>query len=142
MIQMSNLNFDVFNYQNRTAHMFTNTKFTIVYNGEDSFSKEALAYVNILSGQIKKYDTSKNPLSISFLKDMLLRLKLPAKDVIISESSFTKRFENQLDTYKEEDYLKLLHLHPELLKTPIILTESKAYIIHDKADIFEMQSIS
>ena len=81
-------------------------------------------------------------MSISFLKDMLLRLKLPAKDVIISESSFTKRFENQLDTYKEEDYLKLLHLHPELLKTPIILTESKAYIIHDKADIFEMQSIS
>jgi arsenate reductase-like glutaredoxin family protein len=142
MIQMSNLNFDVFNYKNRTAHMFRNTKFTIVYNGEDSFSKEALAYVNILSGQIKKYDTSKNRLSISFIKDMLLRLKLKAKDVIISGSTFTERFENQLDTYKEEDYLKLLHFHPELLKTPIVLTETKAYIINDKTDIFEIQSMT
>lgn len=121
--------------------MFSNTKFTIVYNGEDSFSKEALAYVNVLSGQIKKYDTSKNRLSISFIKDMLLRLKLKPKELIIAGSSFTERFENQLDTYTEEDYLKLLHFHPELLKTPIVLTESKAYIINSKADIFAIQSI-
>jgi arsenate reductase-like glutaredoxin family protein len=121
--------------------MLGSTKFTIVYNGEDIFSKEALAYVNILSGQIKKFDTSKNRLSVSFLKDILFRLGLKPEELIISESSFIKRFESQLDKYKEEDYLKLLHSHPELLKMPIILTESKAYIIQNKADIFDRQSV-
>ena len=121
--------------------MLGSTKFTIVYNGEDIFSKEALAYVNILSGQIKKFDTSKNRLSVSFLKDILFRLGLKPEELIISESSFIKRFESQLDKYKEEDYLKLLHSHPKLLKTPIILTESKAYIIQNKPDIFDRQSV-
>ena len=114
-------------------------KLTFVYNGEDSFSKETLAYMNIISGQIKKYDTAKIPLSISFIKDLLIRLKIKSKELIISESSFMDRFENQIDDFSEEDYIKLLHNHPELLKTPIVLTESKAFIIKSKADIFSLQ---
>ncbi|MFY0652530.1 MAG: hypothetical protein JXQ96_10875 [Cyclobacteriaceae bacterium] len=122
--------------------MTLGNKLTIVYNGGDNFSKEALAYINILSSQIKKYDTSKNQLSVSFIKDLLVRLKLKPKDLIIAKSSFMDRFENQLDDYKEEDYLKLLHHHPELLKTPIVLTESKAYIITNKSDIFNIQPMA
>ena len=102
------------------------SKMTIVYNGEDNFSKETLAYMNVLSGQIKKYDTSKVSLSISFIKDLILRLKLDSKDLIIAESNFMNRFESQIDHFKEDDYIKLFHQHPELLKTPIVLTESKA----------------
>ncbi|MEQ6122379.1 ArsC/Spx/MgsR family protein [Reichenbachiella sp. MALMAid0571] len=122
--------------------MTTISKMTIVYNGEDNFSKETLAYMNILSSHIKKYDTSKVSLSISFIKDLLLRLKMDSKDLIIAESSFMDRFKSQIDHFKEEDYIKLFHKYPQLLKTPIVLTESKAYIITNKADIFNLQSLT
>jgi len=121
--------------------MTATSKVTLVYNGEDNFSKETLAYMNILSSNIKKYDTSKVRLSVSFIKNLLLRLNIDSKELIIEGSNFRDRFESQVDQYKEDDYIKLFHQHPELLKTPIVLTDSKAFIITNKSDIFNIQTI-
>lgn len=114
---------------------------TLVYNGEDDFSKETLAYIYILSSNVKKYDTSKIRLNVSFIKNLLLRLNMDSKELIREESNFRIRFESQVDQFKEEDYIKLFYHHPELLKTPIVLTESKAFIITNKSDIFNIQTI-
>lgn len=100
--------------------------YTLYHNPKCSKSRDVLKILedNKVSFEIVEY--LKLTPTKSELKELLLKLELPIKDLVrMKESVFS---ELHLDLDNEDDVLEAISRHPILLERPIVMTKTRAVI--------------
>lgn len=68
------------------------------------------------------------PLSKSKLKDLLQKMRIPAKDLLRSKEEIYKKLKLSSKELTEEEYVDLMAKHPDLIQRPIVEKGAKAIL--------------
>ncbi|MBT8285126.1 MAG: hypothetical protein HKO75_07050 [Flavobacteriaceae bacterium] len=110
---------------------------TIFYSSGSSRAKQTLAYAKAEGLPIREIDISKTPLTGTQIAELAARLKIEIKDLVNQEHpSYRSQFEQH--DFSEEDWIKMIRNHPEILKQPIALRGDITILVETPTDIIKI----
>jgi arsenate reductase (glutaredoxin) len=101
--------------------------FKIYHNPRCSKSREALALLKEkgIDPEIIEY-LKQNP-TVKELKNLLMKLNLPAEALVRKgEKLFREKFKGK--NFNEDEWVKILSEHPELIERPVVVKGNRAVI--------------
>ena len=102
-------------------------KITIYHNNRCSKSRCALELLEKKKTPLQIIDYLRQPPTVSELKVILKKLKLPAESIVRKkEKLYQKEFSGK--TFTETQWLKILTQNPILIERPIVIAGSKAVV--------------
>lgn len=111
--------------------MITDNEILFIYNSKIYFDKQALGYIIPLKGhKIKELDLSYDSITEQQLKQIADRMSINTKDLLDKTSDAYKNNVKFRDL-DDEDILTLLKKNPDMLQTPIALTQNSAVFVSD-----------
>jgi len=97
-------------------------------------AKQTLAYAKSEGWPILEVDMLKTPLTGTQIVELAGRLKLEVKDLVNQEHPAYHRLYNHTDL-SDEDWIKMIHKHPEIMKQPIALRGDRTILVETPSDI-------
>lgn len=105
-----------------------NTKeLTLVYNGNTSEGRKALAYAYTLASRVNKQDVSEVSLSTTFVRQVVKQLNLRPKDLMNRAHPYYQQHVRGRDL-DMEGWLQVLTHNPDLWKAPVALMGNRAVL--------------
>lgn len=99
----------------------------VIHNGDCSKSRAILEYLDENGVQFEVIDILQNPLSVDELKVLLKKLNEDVKHIIrTNEKLYRENFANK--NLSDDDLLRVLADHPELIQRPILIKGAVAMI--------------
>ena len=99
----------------------------IYHNPRCKKSRAGLAYLNSKTSVYEKVDYLRNGLSTDEIREMVLKLHLPPKELIrTNEDVFKKELRSK--SFNDNEWIQILKENPKLLKRPVIVGKHKAVI--------------
>ncbi|MGC1631441.1 MAG: hypothetical protein WA749_04935 [Gelidibacter sp.] len=106
----------------------------LFFNSGSSVGKQIQAYVLASERKILTIDISKTRVTGTQWVELAKGLKLSISDLINKEHpDFTHNYDENLDL-EDEDWLKILEKHPEVLSTPIAIIGKRFVQIQSPGD--------
>ena len=106
----------------------------LFFNSGSSIGKQIQAYVLASERKILTIDISKTRVTGTQWVELAKGLKLSISDLINKEHpDFTHNYDKNLDL-EDEDWLKILEKHPEVLSTPIAIIGERFVQIQSPGD--------
>lgn len=115
----------------------------MLYDGESSSGKKALAYAYTLAPNVKlnRQDVCKVKLSTTFLRQVIQKLQLRPKDLMNRADPFYQEHVRGRDL-DDEGWLNVLANNPQLLRAPIALMGQHAVICDPASLIYTLTQTS
>ena len=99
----------------------------IYHNPRCRKSRETLKLLEENSSDIEIIEYLKTPPSYAELKDVLMKLNMPASEIIRkSEAIFKEKFKGK--DFSEEEWIQVMIENPKLIERPIVVRNNKAVI--------------
>lgn len=99
----------------------------IYHNPRCRKSRETLKLLEENSSDIEIIEYLKTPPSYAELKDVLMKLNMPASGLIRkSEAIFKEKFKGKV--FSEEEWIQVMVENPKLIERPIVVRNNKAVI--------------
>lgn len=99
----------------------------IYHNPRCSKSRETLKLITAENKDIEIIEYLKNTPNTSEMKEILMKLNIPAKDLVRkSEAVYKEKFKGK--TFSEEEWIQLMVEHPKLIERPIVVRGNKAVL--------------
>lgn len=108
-----------------------------IYNSKIFSDKQALGYIIPLKDhKIKELDLYHDQLTERQLKQIADKMKIETEDLLDKKSD---DYKNQVKgkSLDDEDILTVLKENPDMLRTPIALTENKAVFVKDPYSLIQ-----
>ena len=106
----------------------TNTRITVWHKPTCSKCINATEFLEshgVIPGEWRNY--LENIPSEEEIRDVLKKLGIPAGQLVRKkEQVFTEKFEGK--QLSEDEYIAIMHQHPELIQRPLIIKGNRAYI--------------
>lgn len=99
----------------------------IYHNPRCSKSREGLGILQTANVEIDIIDYIKNPLSSKEIKDILVKLGIPAIDLVRKNEAIWKE-KYKGESLDEEAILEAMATYPKLIERPIVVKENTAVI--------------
>ena len=110
---------------------------TIFYHSQSGRAKQTLAYAYAEGLPVEEVDILKTPLTGTQIAELADRLGLPISDLVNQEHpSYKKQFEKA--DFDEEDWIKMIRKHPEIMKQPIALRGHRTILVETPSDIIKI----
>ncbi|GJM63877.1 ArsC/Spx/MgsR family protein [Persicobacter diffluens] len=113
----------------------------IFYNGEKFLDQEILTYVESIFPQYKAEDISHKKLTKGEIEQLSLHLHLSIWEIINKDSAYYRMFAEHIEEMSPEEIIDLICRHPDLLKSPIIITQQRSFIAKFPREILELALI-
>lgn len=99
----------------------------IYHNPRCSKSREGLGILQSANVELNVIDYIKNPLSYAEIKDILVKLDIPAIDLVRkNEAIWKENYKGKI--LSEEDVIKAMSEFPKLIERPIVVNGDTAVI--------------
>ncbi|PIE50080.1 MAG: arsenate reductase (glutaredoxin) [Flavobacteriales bacterium] len=99
----------------------------ILHNNRCSKSRQCLAFLEDKNEDFEVIKYLENPLSVEEIKDLLVKLQLPAMDIVrTTEKIWKENFKGK--EYSEEELISILAENPKLIQRPIVIKCNKAVV--------------
>ncbi|WP_299778602.1 hypothetical protein [uncultured Formosa sp.] len=109
---------------------------TLIYNSETSVGKQTLAYANASDKALASVDISKTKVTGTQWAELASRLDINIADLVDQEhANFVKNFGNKAALLSSEDWIKVLHNQPEVLKGCIVINGKESLVITNPSDL-------
>lgn len=109
----------------------------LYFHSGSSIGKQIQAYVSASERKILAIDISKTKVTGTQWTELAKGLNLSISDLINKEHpDFTSNYEEDIDL-DEEDWLKILDKHPEVLTTPIAIIGKRFVQLHSPSDFIK-----
>lgn len=106
----------------------------LIYNSEKKQDRTAMAYAASVGGyQLNEKDLSKNTLTSTQIVEIANDLGLQVLDLVDKQSDYYINEVKSTDLSNEE-VLKLMTLHPEMIKTPIAMMNDEIFLVKSSYD--------
>jgi len=99
----------------------------IYHNPRCKKSRAGLAYLISKTSDYETVDYIQNGLSTDEVREMVLKLHLPPKELIRTNEDFFKK-ELKSKNFNDYEWIQILKENPKLLKRPVIIGKHKAVI--------------
>ncbi|MBK7214710.1 MAG: arsenate reductase (glutaredoxin) [Bacteroidales bacterium] len=100
---------------------------TIYHNPKCRKSREGLEYLKAKGQEFTIVEYLKNPLTKEVLEDILVKLNIPAKELVrTQEDVFKEKFKGK--NFTNDEWVRILLENPKLIQRPIIVKEYKAIL--------------
>lgn len=110
---------------------------TIFYSSKSIRAKQTLAYAKAEGLPIREIDILKTRLTGTQIAELAGRLNMEIKDLVNQEHpSYYSQFEHH--DFSEEDWIKMIRNHPEILKQPIALRGDITILVETPTDIIKI----
>ncbi len=106
---------------------FNPREITLIYNFDKQGDREAIAYANQISDNVREMDISKTPMTESQLAELLTKLGVGVEKIIDVKSDIY-RDDYEGKEIEESEWLGILKHNPDLMKTPIGILGDKSII--------------
>lgn len=112
---------------------------TLYYSSETSVGKQTYAYISASKKHVLAIDISKTKVTGTQWADMAENLELPIADLINREHpDFTQNYGTAPVDMDENDWLKVLQQHPEVLVFPIAVNGDEYRLLKDPSDFMRL----
>jgi arsenate reductase (glutaredoxin) len=110
---------------------------TVYYDPESCRCAKVLALVRAQGFPIQEIDITREPLSVQRILEIADLLNMKVSDLVNKDHPvYMKRF-GEFD-FSEEDWAKMLHSNPEVMKTPIVIHGDHAYLISSPNEVLQV----
>ncbi|SDQ05144.1 arsenate reductase family protein [Flagellimonas zhangzhouensis] len=110
---------------------------SMYYNGESSFSEQALAILEATEFKIRAVDITKDKVTATQWAEIADRLGVTGKDLVNTEHpNFIQSYGEHTNIESEEDWLKILSQNPKVIQGPILLHGERAFQAKALGDLF------
>lgn len=97
-------------------------------------ARQTLAYAKAEGWPIQEIDLLKTPLTGTQIMELAGRLNLEVSDLVNQEHPVYKRLYAPANL-SSEDWIKMIHKHPEIMKQPIALRGNRTILVETPSDI-------
>lgn len=110
---------------------------TLFYNPNCVIAFQTLAYAKAEGVPVLEVDILKTPLTGTQIVELAHRLKIEVADLVNQElPAFKADFEQH--NYSTDDWIKMIHHNPELMKHPIALRGDLTILVTTPTDILKL----
>tara|TARA_R110000823_G_scaffold126373_2_gene253518 strand:+ start:1162 stop:1527 length:366 start_codon:yes stop_codon:yes gene_type:complete len=110
---------------------------TLFYNSKCVIAGQTLAYAKAEGVPVLEVDILKTPLTGTQIVELAQRLKIEVADLINQElPAYKADFEQH--NYSTDDWIKMIHHNPELMKQPIALRGDFTILVKTPSDILKL----
>ena len=110
---------------------------TLFYSSKSVRAKQTLVYAKAEGLPIREVDILKTRLTGTQIVELAQRLNMEVKDFVNQEHpEYTRQFEHH--EFSENDWIKMIQHHPEIMKQPIALRGDIAILIETPTDIIKI----
>lgn len=99
----------------------------IFHNPKCSKSRLGLEYLKSKTEEIEVFDYIKNGLTISDIKEILLKSNLKPIDLVRTHEEYFKQ-ELKGKNFTDDEWIRIIVENPKLLKRPIVVDKLKAVV--------------
>ncbi len=110
---------------------------TIFYSSKSERAKKTLAYARAEGLPIEEIDILKTPITGTQIAELADRLDIQIAELVNQEHPSYKRQFDKAD-FDEEDWIKMLKKHPEIMKQPIALRGAITILVETPTDIIKI----
>ncbi|SDS18222.1 Arsenate reductase, glutaredoxin family [Formosa sp. Hel1_31_208] len=115
----------------------SNRQITLYYSSKSVRAKQTLIYAKAEGLPIQEIDILKTKLTGTQIVELANRLKIEVKDFVNQEHpEYTRQFEHH--DFSENDWIKMIQKHPEIMKQPIALRGDIAILVETPTDIIKI----
>ncbi|WP_299336418.1 hypothetical protein [uncultured Psychroserpens sp.] len=110
---------------------------TLFYSSNSVRAKQTLAYAKAEGLPVQEIDILKTKLTGTQIVELANRLNIKVEDFINQEHpEYTRQFEHH--DFSENDWIKMIRNHPEIMKQPIALRGDIAILVETPTDIIKI----
>ena len=110
---------------------------TLFYNSKSTIVKQTLAYAKAEGLPIAEIDISKTVLTGTQIAELAEKLNIHIKDLVDQEHpAYISKYGHP--DFSERDWIKMIQHHPEIMKLPIALHNTKIKFIKTPTDIINI----
>ena len=110
---------------------------TLFYSSKSVRAKQTLVYAKAEGLPIREVDILKTKLTGTQIVELANRLNIEVKDFINQDHpEYTRQFEQH--DFSENDWIKMIQHHPEIMKQPIALRGDIAILVETPTDIIKI----
>lgn len=111
----------------------------LYHTPETALFQKTLAYAQSVSNFVHEVDITKMPLTELQLEELVQSAHCSLREIINEESElFQKNYATA--QFDEQDWLKIVHHHPTLLKYAFAALGDKVLVIREPKDVLSLQS--
>ncbi|MFT6969495.1 MAG: arsenate reductase [Roseivirga sp.] len=106
----------------------------LIYNGSKAHDAKVLGYaISVQKYTVNERNINKNPLTETQLTQVANDMGLQILDLIDKTSdSYLNEIKDQ--SFSNEEMMKMVRHHPDLLKTPIAMLNGRVFFVHSAND--------
>ena len=110
-------------------------KITLYYNANTSIGKQTFAYVSVSKKKILAIDISKTKVTGTQWLQLAEKLNLKVGDLVETEHpDFVKHYGTETVDFNDEDWIKIIQMHPEVVQYPIVINGEVYLLIKNPSD--------
>lgn len=110
-------------------------KISLYCNGNTSIGKQTFAYVSVSKKKILAIDISKTKVTGTQWLQLADKLNVNVGDLVETEHpDFVKQYGTETVDFNDEDWIKIIQMHPEVVQYPIIINGEEYLLIKNPSD--------
>jgi arsenate reductase len=113
------------------------TEITLYYNPGCSKAKKAIAYAHSIANSVFAVEYRSSARTGTIWENVLKQLKLTPKELMDKSKPYYQQNIRGRD-FDERDWLSVLMMNPDLIRSPIAIRGNKAMILDNPTDIYKL----
>ena len=114
----------------------------LFYNSNNSIDKQAFAYTEDSKNKMLAIDVSKTKVSDTQWLEICEKLDITLEDLIKKDHPDFRSLYNKTSDLSEEDWLKVIQNHPNVVAFPILVVGNQFYRIETPSDVRHYLNVS
>lgn len=102
----------------------------LFYNSKFANDRKMYAHAESSFKHVRAFDVARQPIKGTLLEEIAMRLDLPLSE-LLRESNAGE----MPDLGNDSDYIKVIQHNPDILRTPIAISDKKAIIVESPGDL-------
>lgn len=112
-----------------------NRKITLYYNAKATIGKQTFAYVSVSKKEILAIDISKTKVTGTQWLQLAEKLNVTMADLVeTAHPDFVKHYGSEAVDFNDEDWIKIIQQHPEVVQYPIVINGETYVQIKNPSD--------
>ena len=111
---------------------------TILYNSSLENDKQTVVYTYVFSDSLQTVDFKYQTLEARYWRKILKMIETEPSELLDKTHPEYQNVVNSSRTQK--DWISALHQNPQLLKSPILIRKSKAYLLNEPKDVYSVMA--
>lgn len=101
----------------------------LFYNSKFVNDRKMYAHAESNFKHVRAFDVARQPIKGTLLEEIAMRLDLPLSELLRESDGTIPNLSN------DSDYIKIIQHNPDMLRTPIAISDTKAIIVESPGDL-------